>query len=108
MSNCQACLSLSQVFKITCSIFELSKTGSKFNGNIFGIFQVIEAADVILHVLDARDPLGTRSVLVEKSVDASPGKRLVYILNKAGKLFGTICLHICLRLIDSPQTYMTD
>jgi nuclear GTP-binding protein len=46
--------------------------------------QVVEQADVILYVLDARDPEGTRSKDVERSVmaAASGGKRLILILNK--------------------------
>jgi len=46
--------------------------------------QVVEQADVILYVLDARDPEGTRSRDVERSVmaAASGGKRLILILNK--------------------------
>ncbi len=44
--------------------------------------KVVEAADVVLEVLDARDPLGTRSGEVEKSIRAE-GKRLVLVLNKA-------------------------
>ncbi|KOS20258.1 Nuclear GTP-binding protein NUG1 [Escovopsis weberi] len=46
--------------------------------------QVIEESDVVLYVLDARDPEGTRSREVERSVvaAASEGKRLILILNK--------------------------
>ncbi|KAI1487257.1 P-loop containing nucleoside triphosphate hydrolase protein [Biscogniauxia mediterranea] len=46
--------------------------------------QVIEQADVVLYVLDARDPEGTRSREVERMVmaAASGGKRLILVLNK--------------------------
>ena len=46
--------------------------------------QVLEAADVILYVLDARDPEGTRSKEIERQVMAaqSGSKRLILILNK--------------------------
>ncbi|KAI1482379.1 P-loop containing nucleoside triphosphate hydrolase protein [Daldinia eschscholtzii] len=46
--------------------------------------QVVDQADVVLYVLDARDPEGTRSREVERMVmaSASGGKRLILILNK--------------------------
>ncbi len=46
--------------------------------------QVVEQADVVLYVLDARDPEGTRSRDVERSVVAAAagGKRLMLVLNK--------------------------
>lgn len=43
---------------------------------------VVDAADVVLYVLDARDPEGTRSRKVEEAVLQSQGKRLILILNK--------------------------
>lgn len=45
--------------------------------------KVVTSADVILHVLDARDPEGTRSSNIEDMVLAHPNKKLVYVLNKA-------------------------
>ncbi|KAI5962094.1 NUG1 [Candida pseudojiufengensis] len=43
---------------------------------------VVDASDVILYVLDARDPEATRSKKVEQAVLQNPGKRLLLILNK--------------------------
>lgn len=44
--------------------------------------KVVESADVILEVLDARDPAGSRSSRIESAVRRAPGKRLVLVLNK--------------------------
>ncbi|XP_013136247.1 PREDICTED: guanine nucleotide-binding protein-like 3 homolog [Papilio polytes] len=44
--------------------------------------KVISEAEVILEVVDARDPLGTRCVQVEEAVRES-GKRLVLVMNKS-------------------------
>ncbi|KAI5287905.1 hypothetical protein KEM54_005633 [Ascosphaera aggregata] len=45
---------------------------------------VTQAADVILYVLDARDPEGTRSKTIEREILSADGgnKRLILILNK--------------------------
>jgi nuclear GTP-binding protein len=45
--------------------------------------KIVDSADVILHVLDARDPAGTRSTAIEEMVLSHSGKKLVYVLNKA-------------------------
>jgi len=47
--------------------------------------KVIEASDVIIQVLDARDPLGSRCVELERMVHkAGPLKRVILLLNKIG------------------------
>lgn len=43
---------------------------------------VVDASDVILYVLDARDPESTRSKKVEQAVLQAGGKRLIFVLNK--------------------------
>ena len=49
--------------------------------------RVVEASDVVLEVLDARDPLGCRCPQVEEAVLVSgTNKKLILVLNKIGKL----------------------
>lgn len=47
------------------------------------LYKVIDSSDVVIHVLDARDPIGTRCESVEKYIkDECPHKHLIYVLNK--------------------------
>lgn len=47
------------------------------------LYKVIDSSDVVIHVLDARDPLGTRCRSVEKYIrEEAPHKHLIFVLNK--------------------------
>jgi len=47
------------------------------------LYKVIDSSDVILQVLDARDPMGTRSASIEKFLKTEKKhKHLIFILNK--------------------------
>lgn len=47
------------------------------------LYKVIDSSDVVLQVLDARDPLGTRSLHIENFLRTEkPHKHLIFILNK--------------------------
>jgi nuclear GTP-binding protein len=61
------------------SIFD--KGGSK---RIWGeLYKVLDCSDVVIQVLDARDPLGTRSTHVERYLsEHAKHKHLVFVLNK--------------------------
>lgn len=47
------------------------------------LYKVIDSSDVIIHAIDARDPLGTRCRSVEKYIkEEAPHKHLIFVLNK--------------------------
>ncbi|KAI9816028.1 MAG: GTPase required for pre-60S ribosomal subunit nuclear export and maturation [Pycnora praestabilis] len=47
------------------------------------LYKVIDSSDVVIHVLDARDPLGTRCRSVEKYIrEEAAHKHLIFVLNK--------------------------
>lgn len=51
---------------------------------------VIEGSDILLYVLDARDPPGTRSPATEALIAADPSKRILLILNKIDLVPGSV------------------
>jgi hypothetical protein len=57
------------------------------------LHKVVDESDVVVLVLDARDPAGCRSRLVEEEVRRreAEGKRLVFVLNKIGTLHISSC-----------------
>lgn len=45
--------------------------------------KIVEVADVVLEVLDARDPLGSRCIDIEKKIlQKDPNKKIILVLNK--------------------------
>ena len=59
---------------------------------IRSLHKVVDHSDIILLVLDARDPEGYKSRLVEEEVRRreSEGKKLVSVLNKIGKFYSKL------------------
>eukprot|EP01018_Ginkgo_biloba_P010385 Gb_31371 [translate_table: standard] len=73
--------------KKNSSLKDTSKVGAVHDGSERAFYKelmkVIEASDVILEVLDSRDPLGTRCPDMERMISkAGPEKHLVLLLNK--------------------------
>lgn len=58
---------------------EIEKSRKQFD-KVFK--SVVDIADVVLYVLDARDPESTRSRKIEEAILQSQGKRLILLLNK--------------------------
>jgi nuclear GTP-binding protein len=44
--------------------------------------KIIEKCDIILEVLDARDPMSCRCKYIERKIMAQPDKKIILILNK--------------------------
>lgn len=64
------------------TIFEEMRQDSSRKAFDKNFKQVLDTCDIVIYVLDARNPLGTRSKQVEETVLQHPGKRLVFALNK--------------------------
>ena len=64
------------------------------------LYKVIDSSDVVIHVLDARDPEGTRCQSIEKYIrEEAPHKHLVFVLNKTDLVPTTIAV----SAISHPQ-----
>jgi nuclear GTP-binding protein len=66
---------------------EVGEGGEKSRKIFYREFKkVVDASDIIIEVLDARDPLGCRCPQVEEAVLTSvKNKKLILLLNKIGR-----------------------
>lgn len=65
--------------KSKAKISTLSATGKRSWSELY---KVLDSSDIVVHVLDARDPLNTKNELVEKFLKDKQHKTLIYLLNK--------------------------
>jgi nuclear GTP-binding protein len=67
------------------------------------LYKVIDSSDVVIHVLDARDPLGTRCRSVEKYIkEEAPHKHLLFLLNKCD----LVPTSVAVRLAISSHSFL--
>ena len=66
------------------SITETNGAPPLFNPDLPYVAAVLDKADVVIEVLDARDPLSYRSHALEARVASKDGQKLLIILNKIG------------------------
>jgi nuclear GTP-binding protein len=65
------------------------------------LYKVIDSSDVVIHVLDARDPLGTRCHSVEKYIrEEAPHKHLLFLLNKCDLVPTSVAVRMILFFIS--------
>uniref|UniRef100_A0A8C5B5Z1 Nucleolar GTP-binding protein 2 n=1 Tax=Gadus morhua TaxID=8049 RepID=A0A8C5B5Z1_GADMO len=58
------------------------------------LYKVIDSSDVVIQVLDARDPMGTRSQSIETYMKKEkPWKHLIFVLNKCDLIPTWVTLH---------------
>jgi hypothetical protein len=59
------------------------------------LYKVIDSSDILLHVLDARDPIGTRCHSVEAYLaKEKKTKKVIYILNKVDLVPGWVAVSV--------------
>ncbi|EAA64786.1 hypothetical protein AN1666.2 [Aspergillus nidulans FGSC A4] len=70
------------------------------------LYKVIDSSDVVIHVIDARDPEGTRCRGIEKYIrEEAPHKHLIFVLNKCDLVpTGVAAAWISVGLIGYPNT----
>ncbi len=67
------------------------------------LYKVMDSSDVVIHVLDARDPIGTRCRSVEKYLrEEAPHKHLIFVLNKCDLVPTGVCVSHQFQHIVSP------
>lgn len=67
------------------------------------LYKVIDSSDVVIHVLDARDPIGTRCRSVEKYLrEEAPHKHLIFVLNKCDLVPTGVCVSLPFSFRDFP------
>lgn len=68
------------------------------------LYKVIDSSDVVIHVLDARDPVGTRCRSVEKYLkEEAPHKHLIFVLNKCDLVPTSVAVSTILECTPSPH-----
>jgi nuclear GTP-binding protein len=64
------------------------------------LYKVIDSSDVVIHVLDARDPVGSRCKSVEKYLkEEAPHKHLIFVLNKCDLVPTSVAVSYFLSLL---------